>query len=148
MSQGGNDGDKASSFGAAPARRSTSSLDGFVTPVPATSNHRSSESFSKLLQAALVLPCAIGLAVSLHVESSSFGPWPHDYSVNFSELVAIIAIAIFEAAVVPFAVFKLLRQPESLNWRNVVVTLIGVVGFLPGTVLILVAWLMAGGNWT
>lgn len=114
--------------------------------MPATGSRRSSESFSKLLQAALVLPCAIGITVALHVESSSFGPWPHDF--NVSELVAIVAIAIFEAVVVPFAVFKLLRQPELRNWRNVVVTLIGVVGFLPGTVLILAAWLMAGGDWT
>jgi hypothetical protein len=58
-----------------------------------------------------------------------------------------MAIAVIETVVVPFAIFKLLRQPELRNWCNVAITLVAIVGSFPGALLILGVWAL-GGDWT
>jgi hypothetical protein len=119
-----------------------------MTPsLQATSDAGSVEPFAGPLKAALIWPGAIGISVGLHWWSFVFRPLPHNNMLNGIELVAIVVIAILEAVLVPVAIFKLLRQPEFRNWRNVVVTLVAIVGALPGALLLIGAWIFAGGDW-
>jgi hypothetical protein len=78
----------------------------------------------------------------------AFRPMPHDTGMNFIELVAMVIVVLFEAAAVPLALFKLFRRREFRNRRNVVATLIGIVGALPGAFLLLGMWALGGGDWT
>jgi hypothetical protein len=107
----------------------------------------SSEPFARLLSAALIWPGAVGAVIGLHWVLIALRPMPHDTGMKLFEMIAIVIVILLEMAAVPLAIFKLLRQREFRNWRNIAVTLVGVVGALPGALLLLGMWAL-GGDWT